>query len=109
MKIKDLLDLLPLKVVVNGDLEREITGGCVSDLLSHVMARGKDGNVWITIQSHQNIVAVASLLNFSAIIVAGGVEIDDKTIEKAKKEGINILTIDEDIYQVAGKLYSLGI
>ncbi len=109
MKLKELLDKIPMKIVVNGDLEREITGGYVSDLLSHVMANGKEDNVWITLQSHQNIIAVASLVNFSAIIVACGMPIEQNTIEKAKREGITLLSTDEDIYQIVGEIYSLGI
>lgn len=109
MKVCELVDHLNLEVVVGADLEREIDGGCVSDLLSHVMANGKEGNVWITLQSHQNIVAVASLLNFSVIVVACGVKVEPNTIDKAQKEGINILASHEEIYPVAGKMYALGI
>lgn len=108
MKVQELIDQLKLQVVVQGDLEREIAGGYVSDLLSHVMANGKEGDVWVTLQSHQNIVAVASLLNFSAIIVACGVKVEKNTIEKAENEGITILTTTEEIYPITGKLYKLG-
>lgn len=109
MKVQELIDQLKLQVVVQGELEREVTGGYVSDLLSHVMANGQDGNVWVTLQSHQNIVAVASLLNFAAIIVACGVRVDKNTIEKAESEGITILATTEEIYPITGKLYTLGI
>ena len=109
MKVKELVDELNLEVVTNCDLEREISGGYVSDLLSHVMANGERGNLWITIQSHSNIVAVASLLEFAAIIIPCGVKVDENTIKKAEQENINILTSDEEIYQITGKIYSLGI
>lgn len=109
MTVRELIEQLSLEVVVAADLDREITGGCVSDLLSHVMANGKEGHVWVTLQSHQNIVAVSSLLNFSAVIVACGVKPEASSIEKAEKEGINLLTSTEEIYPVTGKIYSLGI
>lgn len=109
MIVKELVQKLSLQTVVGADLEREVSGGYVSDLLSHVMANGKENNVWVTLQSHQNIVAVASLLNFSAIIVACGVKPEANTIEKAEKEQINLLTTDEEIYDISGKLYTLGV
>ncbi|MCK4258039.1 MAG: serine kinase [Halanaerobiales bacterium] len=109
MNINGLLEKIPMKVVVRGDLEQEVTGGYISDLLSHVMANGQEGNVWITLQSHQNIIAVGSLINFAAIIVACGMPIDKNTIEKAEKEGITLLSTDEGIYEIAGKINSLGI
>lgn len=109
MTVKDLVEGLGLEVIVGADLDREISGGSVSDLLSHVMASGKEGNVWITLQSHQNIIAVASLLNFAAIIIACGVKAEPNTVEKAQKEGVNLLASEEEIYRVAGKMYSLGV
>ncbi|MGI6129337.1 MAG: DRTGG domain-containing protein [bacterium] len=90
-------------------LGREVQGAYASDLLSHVMARAKEGNLWITIQAHQNIVAVAALLNLSGIVIAGGIEPQDDTLRKAEEEGIPLLTTDLDTFEVAGKLYALGI
>lgn len=109
MTVRELVERLGLQIIVGADLDREISGGSVSDLLSHVMANGKEGNIWVTLQSHQNIIAVASLLNFAAIIIACGVKAESNTIEKAQKEGVNLLTSDEEIYTVTGKMYSLGI
>lgn len=109
MTVKELAEQLSLQSIVEADVTREVTGGYVSDLLSHVMANGKEGNIWVTLQSHQNVVAVASLLNFSGIIIACGVKPEANTIEKAAKEGINLYTTDEEIYQIVGKIYSFGV
>jgi serine kinase of HPr protein (carbohydrate metabolism regulator) len=109
MTVRDLVEQLGLEVIVGADLDREISGGSVSDLLSHVMASGREGNVWVTLQSHQNIIAVSSLLNFAAIIIACGVKAEPNTVEKAQKEGVNLLATDDEIYAVAGKMYSLKV
>lgn len=90
-------------------LDRAVEGAYASDLLSHVMARAKEGNVWVTIQAHQNIVAVAALLNLSGIIIAGGIEPQEDTLLKAEEEGIPVLTTSLSAFQVIGRLYALGI
>jgi predicted transcriptional regulator len=86
-----------------------VTGGYTSDLLSDVMANAKDGYIWITNQKHQNCVAVASLLNLSAIIIAGGVQPDENTIEKAIDEHVPVFTTDISVFDVTGELYKSGL
>ena len=90
-------------------LDREVTGGYASDLLSCVMAKAQAGNVWVTIQGHPNIVAVASLLDLAGIIVAEGVNPDAGTIAKAEEEGIPVLTTELTTYTVVGRLFELGV
>ncbi|HHV57423.1 MAG TPA: serine kinase [Firmicutes bacterium] len=90
-------------------LEREVRGGYASDLLSHVMARAHEGDVWVTVQAHQNIVAVAVLLGLAGIIIAGGIEPQADTLSKAEAEGIPLLTTDLPAFEAAGRLYALGI
>lgn len=90
-------------------LDRVVNGAYASDLLSHVMARAKEGNIWVTIQAHQNIVAVAALLNLSGIIIAGGIEPQEDTLLKAEEEGIPILTTPLTAFEVIGRLYALGV
>ena len=108
MKLADVVRELELEVLAGPDLEREVTGGYVSDLLSVVMARAKAGQLWITLQGHQNIVAVAVLLELAGVIVAGGIEPDQETREKAEEEGINLFTTSLPVVEVAGRLYRLG-
>ena len=67
MTVQDLVADLGLQVHAAGRMEREVTGGYTSDLLSCVMAGAKAGNVWITLQAHPNVVAVASLLDLAAV------------------------------------------
>ena len=108
MKITDVIRELNLKVVSgNEGLENEVNGGYVSDLLSDVIGNAREGNVWITLQAHHNIVAVASLKDISAIIIVRAVVPDDETIKKSKQENIPVLSAEEDTFTVAGKLYNL--
>lgn len=112
MQLKALLALpelgLNLKAGRSG-LEREVKGGYTSDLLSHVMSRAREGDLWVTVQAHQNIVAVAVLLNLAGIIIAGGIEPQEETLNKAEAEGVTIFTTDLPAFEVVGRLYALGI
>lgn len=108
MTVKELVEALNLTVKSGAKrLERHITGAYVSDLLSDVMSHACEGNVWITIQIHPNVVAVASLLNLSAVIISRGAEPEEATITKAEEEGIVLLTSKEPTFEVAGRLYQL--
>lgn len=108
MKITDAIRELGLKVLSGHEgLENEVTGAYVSDLLSDVIGNGREGNVWITLQGHHNIVAVASLKDLAAIIIVKGIQPDEETIRKSKQENIPLLSTEDDTFTVAGKLYNL--
>lgn len=110
MKLQEISQQLSLEVQsAAGNLGKEVTGGYASDLLSCVMAKAQAGNVWVTIQGHPNIVAVASLLDLAGIIVAEGMSVDAATLEKAKEENVPILTTSLTTYTVVGELCQLGI
>lgn len=87
----------------------DVTGGYASDMLSDVIGNAKAGNIWVTIQTHLNIVAVSTLLGLSAIVITGGAQPEDKTLAKAEEEGVVILTTPMKSFEVAGKLYELGL
>jgi BioD-like phosphotransacetylase family protein len=110
MRLDEIAANLALPVRTAPDrLEVEVTGGYASDLLSRVMAKARRGNLWVTIQAHPNIVAVASLLELAGIIVAEDVELDSVTIEKANEEGIPILTTEHSTFTIVGSLVQLGV
>lgn len=90
-------------------LAREVSSGYVSDLLSDVMANAKAGDLWVTMQTHQNIVAVASLKEIAGIIIIGGREPDRQTLVKAESEKIPLLLSELPAFEVVGRLYQMGI
>lgn len=110
MKVSDLAKEFELSVVAgtNG-LDRTVSGGHCGDLLSEVMANAPIGCVWLTIQSHQNIVAVALLKEMAAIILTGGNEPEAETRLKADEENIPILVSPQRSYELAGQLYASGV
>lgn len=108
MIVRDVLTTLQA-VAVSGPekLDAGVTGAYCSDLLSDVMANAKKGDLWITLQTHQNIVAVASLVELAGILITRGAIPDPDTIAKAEKENIPVLTTPLPAFEAAGKLYCL--
>ncbi len=91
------------------EMEREVLGGYCSDLLSDVIAGAKEGDLWITLQMHPNIVAVAYLNNLAGIVIVGGREPDALTIQKAKEQDVPVMISTLPAYELAGRLFRLGI
>ena len=110
MTLEELCRHLPLQVRAAPEkLSTEVTGGYASDLLSCVMAKAQAGCVWVTLQSHPNIVAVASLANLAGIIITEGMNPDAATIEKAEEQGVPLLTTEFTTFTVVGRLFELGV
>ena len=110
MKLADLAKRLDLKVYAGGrGLDRSVGGGYSGDLLSDVMAHGRKDDLWVTIQVHPNIVAVAVLKELAAIVLANGREPAAETIEQAHKEGVVLLGTPSTAYELAGRLHGIGI
>jgi hypothetical protein len=110
MKLTELIQKLNLGIrSAKENLEREVTGGYASDLLSDVLAHGKEGDLWITLQIHQNIVAVASMKNLAGIVLVNGREPEQETVEKAEAENIAIMVTEMPTFELVGRLYSIGL
>jgi hypothetical protein len=110
MKLSDLAQRLDLKVYVGeAALDRPVGGGYAGDLLSDVMAHGGKDDLWITIQVHPNIVAVAVLKELAGIVLVNGREPAAETMEQAGRERVPVLGTRMSAYEFAGRLYGLGI
>jgi predicted transcriptional regulator len=107
MTVKEITEKLNLKVYSGADLlDRKVSGGYVSDLLSDVMGNAGEGEVWITLQSHMNVVAIASLKELAAVILINGIVPDAAVVAKAEEEQVPLLVSMEPAFVVAGKLYN---
>ncbi|WP_350342561.1 AraC family transcriptional regulator [Proteinivorax tanatarense] len=107
MVLKDLVDKLNLIEVNVCDSSSEVKGGLCTDLLSLVFSHSSPGSIWVTHQNHPNIIAVALLAELSAIIVVG--EVEEETIKAAKEKGMNVFSTQKSLFDIVGKLYSLGV
>lgn len=111
MNLQQIISQLDLKVLTNEKDFSTIfpTDGYTSDLLSCVMAGAPRQGIWVTLQSHLNIIAVAALLDLAAIIITEGAEPDQATINRANSEGITLLSTPSKTYSIVGRLWELGV
>lgn len=103
MTVNSLIEKLDLEVLNLCEGDREITGGYVGDLLSWVMGKAEAGDMWVTIMTNINVVAVASLVDVACVVIADNAEIGADVIEKAKAQGINLLRSDKSAYQLCNE------
>lgn len=107
MKVSDLVKKYNLKVFSGEQgLNNEISGGYVSDLLSDVMGNAAENEVWVTLQTHQNVMAIASLKDLAAVILVKGLEPDEDTLEHSNEEGVPLLGTSMQTFEMAGKLFN---
>jgi len=111
MTLDEIIRSLDLKVITEGQDFSTISpqGGYASDLLSCVIAGAKNGDIWVTLQAHMNIVAVAALLDLSGVIISEGAQPDPATIAKANDQAVVLLSTSLPTYAVVGKLWEMGI
>ncbi len=95
--------------LLNTNFEKEISGIISSDLLSLVMGKGIEGNILVTIQNNLNSVAVASLLDLSAIIITYGYSVDEEFLKKAEEEEISVFTTKMTTVDTVLKLKELDV
>ena len=109
MTVTDLKEALNLTPVTLPEGDREVEGVYIGDLLSWVMGRAQADNVWLTIMSNLNIVAVATLSDVSCIILCEGVTLEESVKNTAEAKGVNILATEAPAYETAKKLAELGL
>jgi serine kinase of HPr protein (carbohydrate metabolism regulator) len=108
MTVEQLKEKLGLKVFGGEQgLANEISGGYVSDLLSDVMGNSDTGQVWITLQTHKNVMAIASLKDLAAIILVNNHKPEEDTLAQSNEEGIPLLGTDMSTFELSGKIYEL--
>ncbi len=104
MTVKELINATGFKALTLPDPEREIEGVYIGDLLSWVMGRAEENNIWITIMSNLNVIAVASLSDVACVLLSENVTLDDELVKTAFDKGINILSTPLATYEAAVKI-----
>ncbi len=110
MKLKSIvhsLNITPCNAYENNNID--IDGGYCSDLLSDVMGNARENDLWITMQIHKNIIAVAAIKKLAGIILINDREPDKETLDKAREENIPVFTSNLPAFELAGRLYNLGL
>ena len=111
MNLQQIIDQLTLTVLTEPRdfASMTPTGGYSSDLLSCVMAGAKKGHLWVTLQAHLNIVAVAALNEVTAVIITENAQPDAASVARANEQGVILLSTPQTTYEINGKLWQLGV
>ena len=111
MNLQQIINQLELTVLTEPRdfASLRATGGYSSDLLSCVMAGARRGNLWVTLQAHLNVVAIAALNELAAIIITENAQPDAATIGKANQQGVILLSTPLPTYEINGRLWEMGI
>ena len=107
MTVKQLAENFGYRVLCMPDEDREVVGGYAGDLLSWVMGRLEANNAWVTIMSNVNIVAVATLADPSCIILSEGVTLEEDVLNRARQQGVNVLSTDKTTFSVCADISTL--
>lgn len=107
MNTKELVNKLNLKILVEGDTDRDITDCYIGDLLSWVMGRAPMDSVWLTVMGNINSIAVATLADVSCILLVENSSLDEQAKQKAQAVGVTILQSEENAYSLAVKIHDL--
>ena len=110
MDVKELADILEAKVLTQApSTGRAVLCGYACDLLSWVMAHGEEGMAWVTVQTHLNVIAVASLADMACVILPEGIEMEKECLDKADQEGMCVLSSPLTAYEVCCRMGKHGI
>ena len=108
--LTEVIDRLNLRPLTSKEsLDRDVRSGYASDLLSCVIKSAKKDTLWVTLQAHLNVVAVASLLGLSGVIITEGNSPDPETLAKAQNEGVVLMGTSKTTFTVVAELASLGV
>ncbi len=109
MTVNELKKLINAEDITGHSSDREITSGMSCDLLSWVMAGGASGMAWVTVQTHLNVVAVAALHDIACIVLPENIKMEGAPLDKAKEEGITVLSSSLSAYRICGLMYQNGV
>lgn len=107
MDVKKLTEELDLKVLCGEELNKEINGCYCGDLLSWVMSRANEGDVWLTVMGNINSIGVAVLADVACIVLTENAALDDDALNRAKQNDVIILQTEKNSYQMAAAISRL--
>jgi serine kinase of HPr protein (carbohydrate metabolism regulator) len=107
MTVAKIVERLSLEILNGGNLDREVTGCYIGDLLSWVMGRAKENDAWITVMGNINAIAVARLADISCIILSENAPLDADALKKAEETGLAVLKSETPAYELALALAKL--
>lgn len=108
MTVKELIQQTNWKALTQGP-DEEVSSAYICDLLSWVIARAQSGTVWVTVQAHLNVVAVAALTGCACVIIPESIPVSEETLTAAQNKDVTIISASCSSYGAALTLSKLGI
>ncbi len=109
MRLDEIAEKLGFELLNDADTQREVAKGYASDLMSDVIAHAETGDVWITLQVHMNMVAVAGMKELAAVVLCSGRRPGEDVLRNATEQNVPIYTSHLPAFEIAGRLYELGL
>lgn len=109
MTVRELCDLLGADAPSQGDMNRNISGGMVCDVMSLSIARGRSGMAWVCAQANINALAVAVMMDAACVVFAQCAAADRQLIERARQERMNVLLTEKTAFEAVGLMWAAGI
>ncbi len=110
MTVREMMELTGARLLTpDAPLDREVTAGYACDMLSWVMGHEQPGMVWITVQTHLNVIAVAELIEASCVILSDCSQVDDAMLKRATDDGFPLLASDRSAFALSGLLWAAGV
>ncbi len=109
MKLTEIVKELSLEVLSGCNLNQDVQYGYISDILSDVMARSPKTALWITNQTHENILALVYFKSLSGVILPEGLMLEESLLKLAQEKKISIFSTQHTAFDIAGRLYELGL
>ncbi|HNW58648.1 MAG TPA: DRTGG domain-containing protein [bacterium] len=110
MQLSQIIQEMDLKILSGTpELVMEVQKACISDILADVMARAAKGSLWITNQTHMNVIAICFFKSLAGVILPDNLEPEDAVLARAREKEILVLSSPASAFDVAGKLYTLGL
>ncbi len=108
MTVLELTQLTHWTMLNAGVLDSTIEGIYTGDLLSYVMGNGEPKQAWVTMQTHQNVIAICSLKEFSVLIIVDGNTLDEEALQSARDNDVNVIVSPLPAFETIRKLVQLG-
>lgn len=110
MRLKEIVEKLRLEVLTGQNfLDRNIERGYSGDLMSDVIANARPNDIWVTLQVHMNVVAIAGMKEIGAVVFTQDRRPLPETLQKAVDEDVSLLVSTLSAFELVGQLHRLGI
>lgn len=107
MNLYEITEKLELETIHAPGEDSPVSGCYIGDLLSLVMSRAQEGEIWLTVQTNINIIAVAVLTGVTCVVVTEGMDIPEETVQKAADQGVALYRSPLSTFALARALSEL--